>query len=170
MSTPLPFRITGAWVLKAFIAGFGVVFAANAVLIYFALNSWSGLETKNAYEKGLIHNTTLAEAEEQAELGWTVGVEYKALAGFGGRREGNVVVSVRDAQGLAVNDLDGHALFWRPISPGNDQVLDLEPRGDGAYSAYVVLPAAGQWDVRLDLSGGPHSNRAYRIRRRLHVP
>ncbi len=170
MSTHPPFRITGAWVLKAFFVGFGVVFAANAVLIYFALHSWSGLETKNPYEKGLTHNTALAEAEEQAKLGWTVDVEYQALAGFGGRREGNVVVSVRDAQGLSINGLDGHALFWRPTSPGNDQVLDLESRGDGEYSAYVVLPAAGQWDVRLELSGGPRSFRAYRIRRRLSVP
>lgn len=170
MSKTPPFRITGAWLLKAFIVGFGVVFAANAVLIYFALHSWSGLETKNPYEKGLTHNTALAEAEEQAKLGWTVDVEYQALAEFGGRREGNVAVRVRDAQGLAVNDLDGQALFWRPTSPGNDQVLDLEPRGDGEYTAYVVLPAAGQWDVRLDFAGGPQSDRSYRIRRRLNVP
>jgi len=37
--------ITGRMVLFGLVAFFGVVFAVNGTLIYFAIDSWSGLST-----------------------------------------------------------------------------------------------------------------------------
>ncbi len=43
MTAPRP--ITGRAVLFGLLAFFGVVFAVNGALIFFALDSWSGLTT-----------------------------------------------------------------------------------------------------------------------------
>lgn len=161
-----PSRITGAWVLKAFGIGFGIVVAANAALLYFAITSWRGLETENAYEKGLAHNTVLADGQAQAGLGWTVAVRFDRSPNLGDARQGQLIISVRDAAGESVGGLNGRALVRRPIGTGDDWLVELEPAERGVYRAHLSLPAAGQWDVRLELEGGP---RPYRVRRRIVI-
>ena len=59
---PTERRITGRMVLVGLLTLFGVVFAVNGVFVYFALDSWPGLATEAAYEQGLAHDQSLAEA------------------------------------------------------------------------------------------------------------
>jgi nitrogen fixation protein FixH len=166
MNTRPPFRITGKWVLKAFILSFGVIFAVNGLLTYYALESWSGLETENAYDKGLAHNQTLANAQAQALLGWQVVVLYETVAADGPKRAGVLTVKVRDKQGQAMNGLAGTALLWRPTHEGSDQRAVLAATEAGVYRTEVNVPAAGQWDVRLELTG---AGQPYRLRRRIVI-
>jgi len=166
MTTRGSFRITGKWVLKAFLIGFGVIFAANALLIYYALNSWTGLETEQAYDKGLAHNEVLKSAEAQSRLGWTVDVAFEVVNEKGDGREGLLSVRVADKQSAPVDRLAGRAILWRPTHEGSDQREPLKGVGDGTYEASILLPAAGQWDVRLELIG---ASEPYRLRRRIVV-
>ena len=55
---------------NSLIAGFAVVIAVNAALIWFALGSFSGLSEAHAYQAGLAYNETLAAAKAQERLGF----------------------------------------------------------------------------------------------------
>ena len=57
----------GTWVLFSFVAFFGVIIAVNSVFITTALNSHSGVVTKQPYEKGLAYNQYLEKAEYYRE-------------------------------------------------------------------------------------------------------
>jgi nitrogen fixation protein FixH len=41
------------------------------------------------------------------------------------------------------------AYLVRPSNEGLDTTVIPRPMGDGRYAASFVLPAAGQWDLRL---------------------
>ena len=83
------------WIPWTFVGGFGVVVVANVFLILFALNSWTGLETDQAYQRGLAYNHTLDAATAQAARGW------KTTLGFepSGPSSGRLAVSFADPAG-----------------------------------------------------------------------
>lgn len=86
--------ITGKTVLFGMLAFFGVVFAVNGALVYFAIDSWSGLSTERPFEAGRNHDRTLAEAEAQAALGWNSAVTL--TPGTGGGQMVEVVLGNAD--------------------------------------------------------------------------
>ena len=51
-----------------FFAFFAVVLTANGIMIWIALSSWTGLETKNHYLKGVDYNQTLQDVRTQEAL------------------------------------------------------------------------------------------------------
>ncbi len=143
-------RAPGWWYPYIFVAGFGVVLAVNAVLIYTATSTFTGLSTSGAYEKGLNYNTNLAMTEAQEKLGWvvsesfTVGPDSKAL---------EVRVSYRDAQNKPVEGLKVRAAFNRPTKTGLDHEVTFTPVGDGVYGASETLPLPGLWEVEFVATG-----------------
>lgn len=137
--------ITGRQVLFMLLGFFGLVAAVNGVMIYFAVSSFSGLDTENAYMKGLAYNQTLHAGEAQRALGWTVELSHRPL---GGDLE-EVTVSFRDKSGRPVESLVVAAELRRPAGEGFDRALSLEPLGGGRYGAALALPLKGQWDVRV---------------------
>ncbi len=138
-------RLTGRHVLFMLLGFFGVVSAANAVFIYLAVSSFSGLETENAYARGLAYNETLRQAEAQRQLGWSVTLDHEATGG--GQR---LTVSFRDRAGVPLADLVVAGALRRPTHEGMDQSLAFRSLGAGLYAAEPSLPAAGQWDIRLN--------------------
>ena len=87
---------SGRWIPWAFVGGFGVVIAANVALILFSLGSWTGLETTDAYRKGLAYNDVLAAAEAQAARGWDHAIDYG---------DGRLDVRLTDADGRELEGL-----------------------------------------------------------------
>src|SRR5262245_52141456 len=128
-----------------FIAAFLVVIAVNAALIFFAEDTFSGLETENAYQQGLDYNKTLAAEAAQEKLGWHS--QAAISLGNDGRHILQVQLADRDDRPLDGAKLE--AFLVRPSVSGMD--LSLSPRsiGGGRYSAEFDLPALGQWDLRL---------------------
>ena len=61
-----------------FVAGFAIVFAVNATMIWFAVGSFSGLYADHARETGLHYNTVLAEQRARDALGWKVAARWRA--------------------------------------------------------------------------------------------
>jgi nitrogen fixation protein FixH len=128
-----------------FFAFFGVVFSANGVLIYTALSTWTGLETKNSYIKGRDYNQVLAQIEAQEALGW--GVD-SALVHAGTPGTYTVTLRLVDADGAPLTGAEAVARIERPTHHGIDVRADLNETAPGLYTAAVTLPAAGQWQIR----------------------
>lgn len=134
------------WIPSLFFVFFALVLIANASMIVAAFKTWPGLETTNAYQRGLAYNRTLAAAAEQAELGWKVGFAFSQQVA----RRGIVQVDLEDRFGNLVQDALVRARFVRPTQEGHDLTIDLTHQAGGRYLAEVDLPLDGQWDIRID--------------------
>ena len=135
------------WIPWTFVGLFGVVLLANGLLAWFALESWSGLTTDNAYERGLAWNQVLEEAGAQRVMGWTVELDVEPAAGNASR----ITVAMRDRLDAPLEGARVTALFSRPVVEGLDSTVALEALGEGRYGNLVELPQAGQWDVRIEV-------------------
>lgn len=158
-STPAP---RDRWIPWAFVGFFLVVLAANATMIAIGVATWPGLDTRDAYQRGLAYNRTLDAAAAQAALGWRVAAGFTRT----GPRRGVVEVTLADRFGDLVEDAAISAAFLRPASAGHDLLVGLEHVYGGRYRAEVELPLAGQWDLQIEIAArGEH----YRLRERTFV-
>lgn len=156
-------RPRGWWYPWIFVAGMAVVVIVNVVMMTLAIKTFPGLETSDAYQKGLAYNQTLAEAREQEARGWTAEVAFAPDA----QRKGDLRIVLRDRQG---RPLDGFAVavaLARPTVGGHDVAAALAPLGGGAYGAPVTVPLAGQWSLSILAKRGEES---YRESRKIQVP
>lgn len=128
-----------------FFGFFGVVLAANITLIYIALSSWTGLETKNHYIKGRDYNQTLEKVAAQEALGWSV---RSALLPTGEAGRFAVSVNVVGSDGAAVEGARVVARIERPTHHGVDVEVALSETMPGTYTALTDLPLAGEWRIR----------------------
>lgn len=153
--------ITGRHVLLAMVGFFVVVMAANAVFIFLALDSWTGLSKDDAYQSGLAYNQTLAAGAQQRSLGWRPEIRYEDM----GDGQGRLTLTMLDSDGAPIHDLAVEATVRRPAEDEYDQTLALPPITGGSYRAELRLPLAGQWDVAVTAT--LPSGAVYRIEDRL---
>lgn len=158
----LPENGRGRWIPWAFVAFFGVVLAVNATMIVIALTTWPGLETKDAYQRGLAYNRTIEAAADQAALGWRVDLTFEQT----GQRRGVVRLDLADRLGNLLQRAEVRAAFVRPTEDGHDVIVDLPHHQGGRYLAEVELPLAGQWEVRARVV---ERGQEYRLRERIHL-
>ena len=145
-----------AWIPWAFVGGMALVVAVNGVLIFAAVDTFTGVTTGSAYDKGRAYNHVLAEAARQDALGWTDKVTLSA---------GVLHVSVRDrADQPVAGRLDG--VLRRPVE-GTELPFAAETATPGEWQVPVEL-RAGQWEARLRLTAADGSHRD--IRQRVIAP
>lgn len=132
------------WIPWLFVGAFMVVLVANGTLTYFALSSWSGLETTGSYKRGSAYNSVVAAEEMQRRLGWSLEARFT-----GDAARGELSVDLRDDRGRPLAGGQLAARFVRPTHEGYDIDVTLQEVRPGGYRALVALPLAGQWDVRL---------------------
>jgi len=135
----------GSWIPWIFVAGFGVVFCVNAIMVYVAATTWTGIAVNRSYDKGLHYNRNLEAAARMAELGWEASIETELTA----ERAGTVRVAVTENGGDPLYRADVVVEFERPTHEGYDFVVPLEQTGSGLYSAAFAAPLPGLWDLRL---------------------
>lgn len=156
MTTRLVTRLFAGdrWIPLCFVGFFGVVLAANAVLVVLAVTTWTGIDTPDAYEKGLAYNEVLAAAQAQTRRGWATEVGFASAP----RADAILTVTYRDRLGQPLSGGQVRARFVRPSHVGQDFDVRLEEDGPGRYAAVVEHPPPGVWDVRIraDLPGGRH--------------
>ncbi len=126
-----------------------VVVVVNAVLIYCAEHTFSGLDTEKYYQAGIDYNTSLKDAAASAALGWTA----KATIETDGTAD-QVRVAIIDKSGAPVSGLAVSLHLVRPVSTAMDQFLDLKPTAPGVYVGDAHLPARGAWELRMEATGG----------------
>lgn len=151
MTMTISKRKPGWWYPWIFVGMFGVVVAVNGSLAYFAISSFTGLQTEGAYEKGLAYNKALAAIQAEERLGWTVEPQIDPSAITTG---GPVTVTAKDRDGKPLDDLEVAIQLVRPTTAGYDSVHELVAQGAGRYQAFLKLPLPGLWDVKVLASRG----------------
>ncbi|HLN26001.1 MAG TPA: FixH family protein [Patescibacteria group bacterium] len=168
MNTAVAQRRSGWWYPYIFVGVFGVVLAVNLVFMYSAVHTFTGLETQEAYDKGLVYNQVIAQAKAQEKLAWTVDATLlPASSPDAASHESNVVVSFLDKDGQPVSGLSVKAQFVRPTMEGYDTAAELMEQGGGRYVATVKLPLAGQWELKVAAHKGEID---YKLGQRVLVP
>ncbi len=154
-------QLTGRHVLAWLGAFFGVMFAANIALIYFALHTLHGSELENPYDASQAFNKRIAQAQAQEERGWTANVMTRA-EGAGER----VMVEFRDRNGAPISDLSVTARFQHPFDASKDRQATLG--SDGLEYEGIAAPIApGRWTLVIEASRGPE--RLFRSENKLAV-
>ncbi|WP_083859421.1 FixH family protein [Oceanibaculum indicum] len=140
----------GRWYPWLFVGFFAVVFAVNAIMIGIALSTWTGLETRDHYRKGLAYNDVIDRQAAQQARGWQVSLGWTALEAT----RGELKVTLQDGSGNPINGAGVVVELRRPTDAGLDRLVPLVARGDGFYAARETLPAAGNWNARLVIRNG----------------
>ncbi len=136
--------ITGKKALALLVGFFVTVFAANGIFFYLASQSWTGLSTEKAYERGLRYNDIRARDLAQKKLGWRSTATFQ-------QREGDLILQTNflNKAGKPIEGLSVFAEIQRPLVDRHDQRLRLRETGAGEYSHPLDLPLKGQWQVNL---------------------
>lgn len=160
-------RKPGWWYPYIFVAGFGVIIAVNGTMAYFASSTFTGLKTERSYDDGLKFNKTLAAAEAQRALGWSVVTDVAPKADLpNGGKLANVYLEYKDKAGQPLNDLTVKVTFLRPVQAGLEQTVTLAPVGEGKYRGEIELPLKGQWQIAVQADGPAH----HELHQRVYLP
>ncbi len=156
------FRITGRMVLFSLIGFFGLIFAANAVLIWLAVSTNTGVVVSSSYKAGGGYQAELDAGKAQAERNWSV------VADIVRSGEGAAIdITVRDANGAPVSGLDVSARLASVASEADDRLATLSEGEVGRYRGAVDTLAAGKWLLIIDAMRG--EDRVYRSENRVSL-
>lgn len=155
--------ITGRKVLAAMVAFFALVALINGVFIWLAMDSFPGLETEDAYRRGLEYDAGDDARSQLARLGWRAEIGWREF----GPGRGRLAVRLSTADGQAVAGQEVHAVMRRPVHDRSDLAVRLPETGPGIYAADVSLPGGGNWDTELRV--GRKGAEKVVLRRRLVV-
>lgn len=144
-----PRKLKGKHVLFALLGFFGTVIAVNAVFVYVALDTWTGLTTPKSYVEGLNYNSTIRDAEMQRERGWNAEVSVSRTDGRPGLFEVTVTADLRDRDGRILAAESVAFGFRHPMNETFDRTVKLTRDAAGHYAGTTELPVAGNWDTRL---------------------
>jgi nitrogen fixation protein FixH len=159
-------RRPGWWYPYIFVGLFVVVITVNGLMAYFATSTFTGLETKDAYLKGLAYNQNIAMAKAQQEMGWTVETNLTPLT-ENGAPKAQISIRYLDRTGKPVEGLEVNAMVVRPTIAGYDHRIQLQPLAAGTYGGVFALPLNGQWSFDFIALGADVS---YQHEKRLVIP
>jgi nitrogen fixation protein FixH len=156
-----PRPLTGRTVLLCLLAFFGVVAAVNAVMIRFAVSTFGGVETENAYQAGLAFGREIAAVAAQDARHWQVEGRVAAAA------DATLVeVTARDAGGRPLAGVEAVARLVHPTDRRGDRVVALDEAAAGSFRGRTD-PVAGQWALVIELSRA--GERVFRSRNRVFL-
>lgn len=141
-----PRPLTGRRVLLYLVAFFAVVFAANAALVKFAIDTLPGTEVDSAYRASLAFNAEIAAAHAQAQRGWHIAAHVERN-GEGGAR---LRIDARDATGAPLGGVGFTARLERPTDVRGDRKFALTEREAGIYAGQAADVAPGQWELIVE--------------------
>ena len=111
---------------------FAVVACVDAVFVYKAISTQTGVVTDRPYEKGLAYNKFLEEAKNQPQMEHDIRYDNGTLRFSFGVEGANVKASI-----------------IRPVQAGYDFDVELVHVGDGVYQADLNAPLAGAWTAQV---------------------
>ncbi len=153
--------LTGRHTLAIFIAAFAIVASVDAVFVWQAVSTFSGLAGEDGYRKGLAYNSTLAQAAEQKRLGWHARLSVS---------NGSVLqLALTDATGVPLNGFTVAGTFERPAASQFDRLLTFAPAGFGRYEASISTADRGSWIATLIVTRRG-SGIVFRWKERLWLP
>lgn len=138
MATTLVSR--GRYIPWLFVAGFALVVAVNATMIWLAVGSFSGLYTPKPRERGLHYNDIVAEQRTRDALGWRVETQWQSEAH-------RLEIAVFDATGQPLAGARVFASLVRPVEKRPPLAVAVHAVDVGRHAGSVDLPARGNWDI-----------------------
>ncbi|AXS39676.1 FixH family protein [Breoghania sp. L-A4] len=131
---------------------FGVMFAANGFLVWFALTSWTGLEVESSYKAGQVYQSEIDAAHAQAARNWDIAAKLNRTPDG----SAHLRVLAHDANTAPLTGLPMLATLQRPTHRAEDREIVLVEGEAGVYSGSVAGLGAGQWDllIKVDDSKG----------------
>ncbi len=145
--------LTGRKVLIITVTAFAFIIAANMTLLFSALNSFPGLETKNSYVASQAFDR---EEIAQSALNWTVTLKATRTG---------LELRFLDADGLPIQPEGVTATIGRATSSKDDQTLTFSPYLNRFEAIAPIAP--GQWIVWL--SATAPDGTAFRQRRAVEL-
>ncbi len=139
-------RFTGTHFLIFIIGFFTVVISANVIMAYFAIDTFPGLETEDAYRKGRDYNQTLEAARLQETLGWRDEISL-VKTGSGVSASHHITLTLKGAE--AETGLKVTLLLRRPATDDYDQNLSLVETKPATFEAVVKSLPLGGWKLSL---------------------
>jgi nitrogen fixation protein FixH len=137
--------LTGWMTLWIAIGCFGVVFAVNGLMAYYAISTFTGETELSPYEHGLAYQKDVEAAKAQAALGWSVTahVEHEA--------DGRAAVRIGfvDRAGAPVSGLGVTTRLISSAAAKLDRTLTLAEAGPGVYEGRADAPS-GQWNLDIE--------------------
>ena len=140
MANKSEFRLKGWHVFTCLAVFFGVIFAANGVMVYLAFGSFTGDDVDDAYARGLAYNEVIERREAAKALGWVMSVERDEKAHV-------LRIVLKDRYEQALSGLDVKGQLRRPVQAREDMVLAFQGKSGGVYEASLKGVAEGQWDL-----------------------
>ena len=146
-SPPRPRRSLIPWLFPAALLP---VLAANAALIYLAIESKPALVSEHPFEDGRTYNRELEAAAKQTVLGWTATLEAPRTANVADR----IVFAVLDSADAPITGLVVALRIWRPVGSEGDLRVALVEVAPGRYAAPMTIPEPGQWQFDIVATRG----------------
>lgn len=137
----------GRYIPWLFVAGFALVVAVNATMIWFAVGSFSGLYTPKPRERGLHYNDIVAQQRTRDALGWRVEAQWQAEAG-------RLEIEVFDAAGQPLAGAQVLAALVRPVEKRPPLAVVVNAVDVGRFTGTVALPVRGNWDLDIVVERG----------------
>ena len=153
--------ISGRHVLAALAIFFGVMFAVNGLLVYYAVDTFSGGDRPDPYRSGLRYNETITDSARQAALGWQTEVAYDDA-------QGRLTLRFVDKSENPIVHLDLRGILGRPATNRADQEIVFRHIANGVYATDVQL-ASGGWVLAAIARDSAGDKPVYRLKRRLYV-
>ncbi len=133
--------LTGWHVLVALLTFFGVMITANMIFLYFAVTTFTGLETADAYRKGVAYNARLEEARQFEKLGWQGKISEK---------DGRLEVTLLSQEGTPIRGVRIEGKVGRPATDRFDRAVVFGDAGTGRYLSEKINLAPGHWIVAIE--------------------
>jgi nitrogen fixation protein FixH len=134
-------------VLLTAVGFFGVVFAANGIMVFEALSTMTGTDTDSAYQAGRMFEHDVAMARAQDARHWQI--DAKVTPEVDGARR--ITIVARDATGKPLGGMALAAVFERPTDRRLDRTVAVAEDSPGNFFGTAEIPA-GQWDLVIALS------------------
>lgn len=154
--------LTGRMVLLWLIGFFMIVFAANGVMMHFAISTFSGIEEVNAYSEGLSYDKQIREEHAQEARGWSVDLSQRRI----NAATSEFTIQQKDSNGAALAGLEVELLLEHPADRRRDMRLVLMPTPSGDYRQSANVDA-GQWDVVAQIT--QNGQQMFRSRNRIVI-
>ncbi len=130
----------------AIVMFFAVIFMANIALFYMAYTSDDGLTDEDYYLKGLNYDARKKNAEQ---LGWQFVMDFEQTPVI--NKDATLVLNLLDRSGAVLEGANVVVTVRRPTTEKFDKEYSLKRDGD-KYSAKIVLPNSGNWDLRFHIT------------------
>ena len=140
-------ELTGRTVLFCLVAFFAVVATVNAVMMAFAVTTFGGVETKSSYQAGVLFAREEAAAEAQQSRHWRVSASLQRVDGGSTQIE----LTAQDAENRPLAGLEANIALIHPTDRRLDRPVTMYADGGGRFLG-AAAPAAGQWDLVIELS------------------